>query len=67
MTYTYRICSKCRKMVNVSRQEKHGKKYICPRCTGEPWYMTREGLVREHTQGKGVGKCTESRLPGSRR
>ena len=30
MTYTYRICSKCRKVVNVSSKEKHGKRYICP-------------------------------------
>ena len=42
----YRVCSKCGKMVNVSCLEHHGKKYICPRCTGEPWFMTREGLVR---------------------
>ena len=63
----YRICRKCGKQVNVSSQLRHEKKYICPRCTGEPWYMTREGMVREHAPGKEVGKCTESRLPGSRR
>lgn len=67
MKPVYRNCRECGKRVNVSSQEKHGKKYICPRCTGEPWYMTREGLVREHTQGKGVERCTERRLPGSRR
>ena len=44
---TYRICRKCGKKVNVSSQLRHDKKYICPRCAGEPWYMTREGLVRE--------------------
>lgn len=43
----YRNCRKCGKQVNVSSLDHHGKKYICPRCTGEPWYMTREGLVRE--------------------
>lgn len=47
----YRICRKCGKQVNVSSQENHGKKYICPRCTGEPWYMTREELVREIPAG----------------
>lgn len=51
MKTVYRICSKCGKVVNVSRQEKHGKKYICPRCTGEPWFMTRDGLVRKEQTG----------------
>ena len=42
----YRVCRKCGKTVNVSCQMRHEQRYICPRCTGEPWYMTREGLVR---------------------
>lgn len=46
MSYTYRVCRRCGKTVNVSCQMRHEKRYICPRCTGEPWYMTREGLVR---------------------
>lgn len=67
MNPQYRICRKCGKQVNVSSQEKHGKKYICPRCTGEPWYMTREGLVREHTPGKWVERCAGKRQQESRR
>lgn len=67
MKPVHRICSKCGKVVNVSSQEKHGKKYICPRCTGEPWFMTREWMVREHTPGKGVGKCTGKHPQESRR
>lgn len=51
MKPVYRICSKCRKVANVSSQEKHGKKYICPRCTGEPWFMTREWMVRKEQTG----------------
>lgn len=43
----YLVCRKCGKTVNVSCQMRHEKRYICPLCTGEPWYMTREGLVRE--------------------
>ena len=42
----YRVCRICGKIVNVSCQMRHEKRYICPRCAGEPWYMTREGLVR---------------------
>ena len=42
----YRVCRKCGKTVNVSCQMRHEKRYICPRCAGEPWFMTREGLVR---------------------
>lgn len=42
--YVYRICSKCENVINVSRLEKGGKKYICPACAGEPWYMTRDSM-----------------------
>lgn len=67
MKPVYRNCRECGKRVNVSRQEKRGKKYICPRCTGEPWFMTRECMVREHTPGKGVGRCTGKHPQESRR
>ena len=42
----YRICSKCGNIINVSRKEKGGKKYTCPICTGEPWYMTRDNMCK---------------------
>ena len=40
----YRICRECGREVNVSCLDKHGKKYICPACAGEPWLMTRDWL-----------------------
>lgn len=51
MKPVYRNCRECGKRVNVSSKERHGKKYICPRCTGEPWYMTREWMVRKEQTG----------------
>lgn len=51
MTYKYRICRKCGFQVNVSSQLRQEKKYICPRCAGEPWYMTREWMVRREQTG----------------
>lgn len=47
----YRFCRKCRKQVNVSALEKYDKKYICPRCAGQPWYQTREGMVKMKSNG----------------
>lgn len=42
----YRICIQCGLRVNVSCTFPKDKKYLCRRCAGEPWYMTRESLVR---------------------
>ena len=42
----YRICRKCERIINVSRTERGGKQYICPACTREPWFMTRDWLCK---------------------
>lgn len=42
----YRICTKCERVINVSRLERGGKKYICPACVGEPWFMTRDAMCK---------------------
>lgn len=44
--FVYRICSKCGRVINVSRLEKGGRKYVCPACAGEPWFMTRDALCK---------------------
>lgn len=58
MTYTYRVCRKCGKQVNVSCKMGHEKKYICPRCVGEPWFMTREGMVSRKQKKAAPGAGT---------
>ena len=47
----YRICRRCGETVNVSCKERQEKKYLCPRCAGVPWYMTREWSYREDRKG----------------
>ena len=47
----YHLCRRCGKRVNISCQLRQEKRHLCPRCVGEPWYMTKEGLVRENWQG----------------
>lgn len=47
----YRICRRCGETVNVSCKERQEKKYLCPRCAGAPWYMTREWSYREDRKG----------------
>ena len=38
--YLYRVCRECGEIVNVPKGVRYGKTYLCPRCAGQPWFMT---------------------------
>ena len=38
--YRYRVCKECGEIVNVPKGVRYGKTYLCPRCAGQPWFMT---------------------------
>lgn len=42
-----RVCRTCGLVWGVSALDKHGKRYICPRCAGTPWHGTKEWGVRK--------------------
>lgn len=46
----YRVCMECGEVVNVSRFTRHDKKYLCPRCAGCPWFMTRVSKTRKEVK-----------------
>lgn len=41
-----RVCRTCGLVWGVSALDKHGKRYICPRCAGTPWHGTKEWGVK---------------------
>lgn len=51
----YRICRNCGEKVNVACTERHDKKYVCPVCSGEPWYMTKMYLSTGRRGGRQYG------------
>lgn len=65
--YVYRVCKECGEVVNVAKGVRYGKTYLCPRCAGQPWFMTwppRKEARRHQDRKQDRQDLSAERQPG---